>query len=835
MKSNLHTILLTAFLLLFGQSISAHDFEADGIYYKYLSQEDKTVSVSYQGSSYNEYSNEYSGDVVIPSSVTYNGTTYSVTSIGDYAFSNCSGLTSIEIPSSVTSIGRYAFRGCTGLTSIEIPSSLTSIGHWAFSGCSSLTSIEIPSSVTSIGDCAFNDCAKLTSIEIPSSVTSIGSSTFYGCRRLTSITVPSCVTSIGNSAFYGCYSLTSITLPSSLTSIDESAFYGCTGLTDIEIPSSVTSIGKSAFSGCTSLESVTLPFVGNKPDIPYPYPFGYIFGTEKYTWGTETTQFYYNGSSSSITYYIPTSLKSVKITGSSYIPSGAFNNCTELTSIEIPSSVTSIGFYAFDGCYSLTSITIPSSVTSIDNFAFRSCRGLTSVTALNPTPVSISSNVFTNRTNATLYVPTGSKAAYESADYWKEFKEIVEIEVLDGNYSDLDDFDNVVYMESFRTDPGEEIELPILLKNQTAGDISGFEFYLHLPTGISPVLDDEGFPIVTLSTERTTTRKHTIYGDLENDGSIHIYASAARPTYSFSDTDGEVATISLKVADNMENGIYPISLHDISMTSLSSEDPFTVSRYYLSVQIGTLTFNINDGEALAYNQTETHDELVYTRTFSSADKWQAFYVPFSIPIDTLDKYGLEVAELNDTHMYDTDEDGEFDQTTLEFLYLKRGATEPNYPYLIKSASAGDVTLTMTDVEVKTTEETEIECSTTRAVFKIRGTYAGISGAVMYANNYYAMGGGTLVRMANADSGLKPQRWYLSVENKDGSPAESLAAQMRIAIDGIEIEESETAINEVNAIGQKQDEVYMLDGRKLNGTAALKSGLYVKNHKKLFVR
>ena len=244
---------------------------------------------------------------------------------------------------------------------------------------------------------------------------------------------------------------------------------------------------------------------------------------------------------------------------------------------------------------------------------------------------------------------------------------------------------------------------------------------------------------------------------------------------------------------------------------------------------------VNDGDVISFPLAHTYETVNYTRTFSSADKWQALYVPFSIPIDTLDKYGLQVAELNDTHMYDTDDDGEFDQTTLEFLYLKRGATEPNYPYLIKSASAGEVTLTMTEVEVKATEETEIECSTTRAVFKIRGTYAGVSGAVMYANNYYAMGGGTLVRMANADSGLKPQRWYLSVENKDGSPAESLAATMRISIDGIEIEESETAISEVNAIGQKQDEIYMLDGRKLNGTAALKSGLYVKNHKKLFVR
>ena len=113
----------------------AHDFKVDGIFYTYLSQADKTVSVSHGGSSYSSYSNEYSGNVVIPASVTYNGTTYSVTSIGDWALWACKGLTSIEIPSSVTSIGKSAFRVCTGLTSIEIPSSVTSIGESAFCGC----------------------------------------------------------------------------------------------------------------------------------------------------------------------------------------------------------------------------------------------------------------------------------------------------------------------------------------------------------------------------------------------------------------------------------------------------------------------------------------------------------------------------------------------------------------------------------------------------------------------------------------------------------------------------------------------------------------------------
>ncbi|MCQ2094788.1 MAG: leucine-rich repeat protein, partial [Bacteroidaceae bacterium] len=180
----------------------------------------------------------------------------SVTSIGDYAFSGYSGLTSITIPNSVTSIGYCAFYHCSGLTSITIPNSVTSIGSCAFEGCSGLTSITIPNSVTSIGSHAFSGCSGLTSITIPNSVTSIGDKAFYRCSGLTSITIPNSVTSIGDYAFDGCSGLTSINIPNSVTSIGYCAFYYCSGLTSITIPNSVTSIGSGAFSYCSGLTSI---------------------------------------------------------------------------------------------------------------------------------------------------------------------------------------------------------------------------------------------------------------------------------------------------------------------------------------------------------------------------------------------------------------------------------------------------------------------------------------------------------------------------------------------------------------------------------------------------
>ena len=325
--------------------------QVGGIYYDFNSNT-QTASVTYKGVSYDAYSNEYSGSVVIPSSVTYNNVEYSVTSIGEGAFQNCSGLTAIEIPNSVTSIGNHAFDGCRGLTSIEIPNSVTNIGNYAFSGCSGLTSIiEIPNSVTSIGYCAFDGCSGLTSIEIPNSVTSIGNSAFSGCSSLTSPIYNAHIFAYMPKNYSGAYSI-----PDGIESIAGSAFSGCTGLTSIEIPNSVTNIGNYAFSGCSGLTSVTI--------------------------GNSVTS----------------------------IGEWAFYGCSGLTSVTIPNSVTSIGWSAFSNCSSLTSVTIPNSVTSIGERAFYNCTGLTSVT-IPESVTSIGENAFLMIDNI-YYTGSASGAAW---------------------------------------------------------------------------------------------------------------------------------------------------------------------------------------------------------------------------------------------------------------------------------------------------------------------------------------------------------------------------------------------------------------------------------------
>ena len=475
----------------------------------------------------------------------------SLKSIGRNVFANCSGLTSVTIPEGLTSIGDHAFSGCSGLTSVTIPEGVISIGHGAFMNCSSLSSISIPNSVTTIdgfwnsmafagtawydnqpdgmvyagkvaytykgtmpenteivfekgttgiaGSCFYNNsCNGLVSITIPSSVMTIGDQAF-SCSNLTSVTVDisspitidryhfsnranatlyvpkGCKDSYESADYWkefkeivedetlkgspyrvdnkftadgviykvtsvdplevqvgtGDYSLTifdyetaidkstegAFTIPATVTGADgnnyavtaigDYAFKDCSGLTSVTIPNSVSSIHGSVFSGCNGLVSITVEETNPVYDSR---------GNCNAIIKTADSELI-SGCNNTI---IPNSVTS--------IGGGAFSSCNGITSINIPNSVTSIGVWgAFSYCSNLTFVMIPNSVTFIGGGAFFSCNGLTSVIVERKEPPAIEKNVFTNSANATLYVPKGCVEAYASADYWKEFKEIVEI------------------------------------------------------------------------------------------------------------------------------------------------------------------------------------------------------------------------------------------------------------------------------------------------------------------------------------------------------------------------------------------------------------------------
>ena len=424
--------------------------------------------------------------------------------LGDYAFYGCSGLTSLTIPSSVTEIGESAFQDCSGLTSLTIPSGVTSIGWGAFAECSGLTSLTIPSGVTSIGYRAFEGCSGLTSMTIPSSVTSIGWGAFAECSGLTSLTIPSSVTSIDRYTFAGCSGLTSLTIPSSVTSIGNYAFADCSGLTSIYVYlEKIPTLGSNVFKGCDAKNCILYVPTGTYDDY-WVSEFGYF---ENIVDGIKTLKLDEAGT---LPYKISaneknliTNLKIVgKINGtdlkfiremagcdfnlektdgklsildlseakivaggSAYFQYGenyytsndklgdyAFAVCSGLTSLTIPSSVTSIGNQTFQGCSGLTSLTIPSGVTSIGRGAFLDCSGLTSLT-LPSGVTSIGNQTFQgcsgltsiyvypenlpelgidifngcDAKNCTVYVPKGTYDAYKSSEFGY-FEKIVEFD-----------------------------------------------------------------------------------------------------------------------------------------------------------------------------------------------------------------------------------------------------------------------------------------------------------------------------------------------------------------------------------------------------------------------
>lgn len=825
-------LTLAAIGLLSSGGVYAHDFVKDGIFYNVLSQEDKTLEVTFRGSSYDSYAKEYTGVVSIPSTVNFAANEFVIKDVlsdwtstnkehgkssqNDYTFvanvgdklqfnwevSSESGydwliitLDGVEIiKKSGTESGMFekVFDADGTHTLVVKYTKDGSLSYGKDEGkvsklnlISADTHSEGVYTVTGINEYAFYNCSDLSSIKIPNTLTNIGDMAFYGCNGLekvcindlaawcnidfeyyighdyqfyhrdtnpllhagnlylndvlvTNLVIPNNVAKIKVAAFYGCKSITSLVIPNTVGRIDNEAFDECVNLKDVRIEDGETYLSMGV-CGCSDDDWNSLfhdsyldnLYLGRNLSYSYKFP----FGSKKTNIGKYVTSLKANVHSSLIVVdaenpvydsrdncnaVIETATNKLVCGGkNTIIPANvatigsfAFSDCTDLESVVIPNSVTSIGEYAFSGCYNLTSLEIGNSVLSIGEYAFTECSRLTSV------------------------------------------------------------------------------EIP-----NSVTSIGGSAFF-----------DCFCLNSVVIGCSVTSIGEYA-FSYCDNLNSI-TSLNRIPPTTSYS----------------------PFSNYDATLyVPYGAKDAYSEAnnwKYFANIEeLEPSICELKDGVVYDQKTEKQVDAVIYTRTLPNLH-WNALYVPFELPYDVIaDRY--DVAYINDVNGYDTDENGEIDDLAMEIIRIKGGTLKANYPYLIKAKTEADkaVSITVEDATLYAAEENAVDCSSVYQNYVVKGTYTKKT-AEELAGKLAISTSGAWQPLAEGTA-LNPFRLYLSIENRDNSPLKvEPAAMSRMRI----IERGETTgIEEVVPSQQRKDVIFDLSGRRVK--QAVKGGVYIVNGKK----
>lgn len=460
-------IIFILLWVLFAGSIMAKDitytYEGQTVKYTIISTADKTVSTkkgtissnSFTGAVTYNYGNNISGDLILPSIVYDGDDAYTLVSIAECSFCKNLGLKSVIIPEGVTSVDNYAFYLSSALETVELPETVETIGRQVFNSCSSLVNIEIPSKVTSIGSYAFGGTS-IQTVNIPRTLTKIDENTFTNCSYLTTLFIPGNISSVGRDAFYNCTSLNSITIEDGVKSLGTMCFERCSSLTSISIPPSVESIYYDTFDKCSALEELIIE--DGETDL------NYVVSNYNATLKDVPIKKLYMGRN---------------------ITTNPFDEIVgTLEDLTIGKYVTTINSKMFKGCTLLTTLRFPASLKSIGSSAFDGCTSISVVLSESITPPTLGSSAFVSSPKRkVLYVPMGSKSAYDSSSWKNYFESIVDQSPLniitygEGNVhyeNEVDVIDNELYYDnsiSFIVLPNDGNKVGSVLLN--GDDITG--------------------------------------------------------------------------------------------------------------------------------------------------------------------------------------------------------------------------------------------------------------------------------------------------------------------------------------------------------------------------
>ena len=593
--------------------------------------------------------------------------------------------------------------------------------------------------------------------------------------------------------------------------VDLSAFENCTNLKKISIPTSVISVTSVNSSGY--IPSCLEDLIEEFDNVKYIGPI--LIGVSDKSLSTYTIR-----------------------EGTRYIINSAFGSCDNMTTIELPNTISSIDTHSFDFS-GILSINIPKSVKHISELAFVSASTLKKIT--------VDSN------NQNYYSPYNSNSIVDKRknEMYVHQNAVIPANVtsilLEGERENLNIPSGVKTISAISSDTDiknlhipssvREIGTEVVWSDDDCNiyfddyeSICGISKYYHLNAPsrhlfiANKEITDIGIPSGITSIASMSFWICIYVEHLSIPASVNHIGSYAFHKCPFKD---------IMCYANIPPEIYESTFGDVDKSiplyvPASSIDAYKSAEGWKEfTNILPISVDVTDGDEYENTKEESNQIINYTRTFTNTN-WQAIYVPFCMSYADWSK-DFEVARINDAHQWDDDDDGIIDRTQLEVIKIKSGWTEPNTPYLIRAKEAGKKVITVKDVTLYKTEENTFDVTSWHTKFSFTGTYKTISGTDMKANGYYAMSNGKLVQAASTSSDLKPFRWYLDVTDRDGNKKN--VNEVKIYVFGDD-EDFETDVDLATENGKKDENVFDLSGRKVINA---KAGIYVKNGKKIIVK